>query len=285
MKTGTKYLSSGKFQFSKVLLALAIGIPIFLASGTLYAWLNILNPYVIIDAFLIFAVAYGLKEAISFISTFSQSRNLILNIIIGLILGFIAWYAAWCFNASKYSQIQFFNALVDPVYMKEFIIDYSKHQVIEYSKGAGGSIKISGIVLYILYAFEFVFFMAPAFQVSKPSYYNEELKTFYRETILFAVEDELFKQGFNSSEKGKYPFLKDVTLYPTMDSVPLINRENVVRLKLQNLKQTKDHGILTMERGSIKNNRKRGCELKRIRKIVKDIYVDEITLDSILRID
>ena len=281
---GQTYTHSGKFEFSKVLAATLIGIVVASLFGLFYGFITELNPFIYLNFIILIVILAILWVSVKGLSKFSRSRNMAVNIILGLIFGFVAWYAGWCFYVSKLLGINYFSAFIQPKLVKDFIIVLSNTRVIEFGRlRSSSNIEISGIGLQILYAIEFLCFMAVAVAARKPAYYNEEFQFFYEEKNLFAVVDETFADELNKAQTGKYPFFKDITFYATLEEVSGTSGSHIIEAELNYADQVKDHGILTIEQGILTFDKDKKNEISKKKKILKDTYIDSTTLNILLK--
>lgn len=284
MTIGTKYTTSGKFEFSKVIVATLIGIVVAALIGILYAFISEINPFIYLNVIVLAVIYFLLWELVKKISKTGKSRNMIVNISVGLILGIVAIYSAWCYYVAKNTNLDFFTALMQPASVIDFVSFFAENQVFSIGKVTSSSrIDVSGVFVYLSYGIELLAFLAPAIAGRKPMYYNEELKLFYDETEYFSVMDDKLLENFDKAFDGKYPFLSEQKFYENILELPTLIGDKALKLQLRHLQSAPDHGILTVQYGILKGKDHDDRKISKLKTIVQDLYIDGATLKGILK--
>lgn len=284
MTVGTKYTTSGKFEFSKVIMATLVGIVVAALIGVLYAFISEINPFIYLNIIVLAVIYFLLWELVKKITQTGKSRNMIVNILVGLILGIVAIYSAWCYYVAQNTNLDFFKALMQPASVIDFISFFAENQVFSIGKVTSSSrIDVSGVFVYLSYGIELLAFLAPAIAVRKPMYYNEELQSFYNEKIFYSVLDDKLLENFDKAFDGKYHFLGELKFYENILELPTLIGGKVLKLQLRNIHSVQDHGILTAQYGILKGKDHNDRKVSKLKNIVTDVYIDAATLKGILK--
>ena len=285
MKAGETYVTSGKFEFPKVIIATLAGIVATSILGVIYAVISEFNPFIYLQILVLAGLFIALSFIIKKILRFAKSRNIIVNLIVGLIICFFAWYAHWCFYYMQYAyDMSLLAAFFNPIQTVDFIIEFSEARTITVGRGGSSGSAISGILLQICYLIEFAVFMASAVANRKPEYFSEEHQCFYTPVEAFVEKNETFDEAFAKAPRGYYNFLSQVEVYQTPNEIMLEQNAKIVKLDFNYCEGGKDDSILTMTEGKLKIDKKKNeHSFSGGKKLVKDMYVNAETEEAILR--
>ena len=286
MKSGEIYVTSGKFEFPKVITATFAGIIATSILGVIYAVISEFNPFIYLHFFVMIGLFIALSFIIRIILRFAKSRNVMVNLIVGLIICFFAWYAHWCFYYTKYvNDMIFFAAFLNPAATFEFIKDFSEVRVISIGKaGRSSNSEISGTFLHICYFIELAVFAISSIVNYKPDYFSEENQCFYTSVEVFVEQNEAFDEAFEKASRGYYNFLSQMDIHRTPNEIMLEKNAKIVKLDFNYCEEGKDNSILTMTEGKLKIDKKKNeRSFSGYKKLVDSIYVNAETEEAIMK--
>lgn len=279
---GSFYKASGKFNIGLVVVATLVAAVIAVGVGALYAFLSDLNPFIYLNFLLLIGVFFGVTILTGIVTSIAKSRNRIVNILIALTLSLVAYYAHWAYLCAEMQDMGFFSALLHPLITIESIQLFSSIREITISKSGRNGVTISGAVLQIFYAVEFLVFLAPTVFATSVDYFCEACNTEYSSKELFAANDGQLDQQVKNSSLGKYGFIDGLNF--DADHEALLNAENapksLLKLNYHQCPSCKKSSLLSINHVTYKKEKDEFKEDDDT-SLVTGVYIDQET-DQIL---
>ena len=279
-----KYISTGKINFSKTILAFLIAIPLAAIIGWAYGFLMDLNPFIVVDL-LIIVIFIALVIATSMgMARLGVVRNIAVRFLLAVVVSFVAWYTAWAYLVNRH----FFEDLLQFGDTFKHIVRYLDRAELSFGKmTSSSSIEIEGTGMWVLAIIEALLFLLPivfSLTASK-DYFCESCQKFNlnQKCYIHAPHDA----GMLDSAEYTGNF-RALDKFPRVEKEPelhgsLLAIDNVYEMNLSYCRSCKRNGVINIARGNYKvDDKTKKVSFESKEKVIRDVLIDDATINTFM---
>jgi len=278
-----KYIHSGKINFPKTVLAFALAIILAFLSGTLYAFLMELCPFIILDFFILALIVACLFGITMGMVNLGAIRNRPVKFLMTIVTIFVAWYTAWAYLIKH----DFPKGYLDFDRSITQILRYLDTHSLSIGKFGSDGIPIEGIGMWILASLELIIFLLPIIPVFAliKDYFCESCNKF-NDNKKFYIEGQVNEDAILSAEySGNFNELSKLPRRSELPSILEIKdfTTPIYKMEISHCKNCKKNGVINFDKGNYRlPDKSKTAQFESKKNLLSNTLVDDFSIANFI---